>query len=82
MEEDMNMVGSHMVEVAGMHTVEEHEHPMNHRPEVEGMDWEDNGMGEDMMVEVKVVEREREGVVLARHWTGDGMVTSQRAHRE
>jgi hypothetical protein len=34
------------------------------------------------MVEVKVVEREREGVVLARHWTGDGTVTSRRAHRE
>jgi hypothetical protein len=32
------MVGSNMVEVDGMDTVEEHFHPMNHRPEVEGMD--------------------------------------------
>jgi hypothetical protein len=29
-------------------------------------------LGEDMTVEVKVVEREDEGVVLVRHWTGDG----------
>jgi hypothetical protein len=31
------------------------------------MDREDNDMGEDMMVEVKVVEREPKGVVLVRH---------------
>jgi hypothetical protein len=29
-EEGMNMVGSHMVEVEGMDTVEEHFHPTNH----------------------------------------------------
>jgi hypothetical protein len=34
-EEDMNMVGSHMVEVADIDTVEEHKHLMNHWPEVE-----------------------------------------------
>jgi hypothetical protein len=37
-EEDMNMVGSNMVEVDGMDTVEEHFRPMNHRSEVEGTD--------------------------------------------
>jgi hypothetical protein len=36
-------------------------------------------MGEDMMVEVKVVEREREGVVLTRHWTGDELVGARGA---
>jgi hypothetical protein len=55
-EEDINIVGSHMVE-AGMDTVEEPEHPMNHRPKVDGMDREDNAMREDMMIEVNVVER-------------------------
>jgi hypothetical protein len=69
------MVSSHMVEVAGMNTVEEHEHPMNHRSEVEGMDREDNGM-RGMMVEVKMVERECEDVVLVRYWTGNGAATS------
>jgi hypothetical protein len=34
----MNMVGSNMVEEDGMDTVDEHFHPMNHRPEVKGMD--------------------------------------------
>jgi hypothetical protein len=29
-EEGINMVGSNMVEVDGMDTVEEHFHPMNH----------------------------------------------------
>jgi hypothetical protein len=36
------------------------------------MDRDDSGMREDMVVEVKVVEREYKVVVLARHWTGDG----------
>jgi hypothetical protein len=45
---------------------------MNHRPNVEGMDRDDSDMGVDMMVEVEVVEREHEGVVLVRHWTSDG----------
>jgi hypothetical protein len=45
---------------------------MNHRPDVEGMDMKDSDMGEDMTAEVDVVERELEGVMLARHWTGDG----------
>jgi hypothetical protein len=50
-----------------MDTMEEHEHPMNHHSDVDGMDREDNDMGEDMMVEVKVVEREPNGVLLVRH---------------
>jgi hypothetical protein len=41
------------------------------------MDREDNGIEEDIVVEVKVVEREREGMVLTRHWTDDGVVTSR-----
>jgi hypothetical protein len=36
------------------------------------MDMVDTGMGEDRADELEVVERESEGVVLARHWTGDG----------
>jgi hypothetical protein len=36
------------------------------------MDREDIDMVEDMTVEVEVVEREHEGVVLARHWISNG----------
>jgi hypothetical protein len=100
-EESMNMVGSNMVEVDDMDTVEEHFHPMshrpevesmntveehfhlmNHRPKVENMDTVNTGMGEDRAAELKVVEREPDGVVLARHWTGDGAVRHRRTHRE
>jgi hypothetical protein len=63
----------YMVEVGVMDTVEEHYHPMNHRSEAEGMDREDSGMGKDMTVEVEVVERDHDGVLLARYWTGDGV---------
>jgi hypothetical protein len=35
-EEDIHMVGSHMVE--GMNMLVKHYHPMNHRLEVAGMD--------------------------------------------
>jgi hypothetical protein len=78
LEEGMNMVGSHKVEVEGMDTVEEHFHPINHRSEVDGMDIVDSGMGEDRTAELKVVQREPEGVVLARHWTGDGATRYRR----
>jgi hypothetical protein len=71
--EDMYMVGMHMVEVGVMDMVEEHYHPMNHRSEAEGMDREDSVMGKDMTVEVEVVERDHEDVLLARYWTGDGV---------
>jgi hypothetical protein len=57
-------------------TVEEHYHLMNHRPKVDGM------YREDMMVEVEMVERELECVVLARHWTGDRAARHRQAHRE
>jgi hypothetical protein len=40
---------------------------------VEGIDREDIDMMEDMTVEVEVIEREHESVVLVRHWTGDGV---------
>jgi hypothetical protein len=44
---------------------------MNHRPEVKDINREDSDMGKDVMVEVEVVEREHEDVVLMRHWTSD-----------
>jgi hypothetical protein len=47
---------------------------MNHRPKVEDMDMVDTGMREDRAFELEVVEREHEGVVLMRHWTGDEVV--------
>jgi hypothetical protein len=49
---------------------------------VEGIDREDSDMGEDMTVEMNVVEREHEGVVLVMHWTGDGGEMHRRAHWE
>jgi hypothetical protein len=71
-----------MVEVGSMDTVEEYYHLMNHWSEVQGMDREDSGMGEDMTVELEVIERENESVVLMRHWTGDGAERHRRTHRE
>jgi hypothetical protein len=65
---------NHRSEVEGMDTVEEYFHPMNYQPEMEGMYTVDSGMGEDRMTELEVVERESEGMVLVRHWTGDGVV--------
>jgi hypothetical protein len=59
------------VDVEATDTTEEHEHPMNHRPKVEGINREDNEMKKNMMMELKVVERERDGMVLTRQWTGD-----------
>jgi hypothetical protein len=46
------------------------------------MDTVNTGMGEDRAAELEVVEREFEGVVLVRHWTGDGVVRHHRTHRE
>jgi hypothetical protein len=51
---------------------------MNHRSKVEGMNTVDTDIGEDRAAELKVVEREPEGVVLIRHWTGNGAVRHQR----
>jgi hypothetical protein len=65
-----------------MNTVEEYFHPMNHRSEVESMNMVDTGMGEDRAAELEVVERELEGVVLTRHWTGDGAARYRRTHRQ
>jgi hypothetical protein len=50
---------------------------MNHRLEVEDIDRENSDM-----VEVEVVEREHEGVMLMRHWIDDGAERHQRARRE
>jgi hypothetical protein len=94
-EEGMNMTDIHMVEVEGMDMVEERpsnyrsedegtdmveEHPSNHQPDVDGIDRDDIDMVEDMTVEV--VERQHKGVVLARHWIGDGAERHRRTHRE
>jgi hypothetical protein len=49
---------------------------------VESIDREDIDMAEDMIVEVEVVERKHEGVVLVRHWIGDGVDRYQRARHE
>jgi hypothetical protein len=66
----------------GMDMLEEYYHSMNQWPEVDGIDRVDSEIGEDMMVEVEVVEREHNDVMLTRHWTGDGAERNQRAHRE
>jgi hypothetical protein len=87
-EEDIHMVEehyhpmNHLSEVEGMDMEEELYHRMNHQPEVEGIDREDSVMWEDMMVELNLVERELEGVVLMRHWTDDEVARDRRAHRE
>jgi hypothetical protein len=58
-----------MVEVECMHMVE-----------VKGMNMEDIDMVEDMTVEldVDVVEKEHESVVLVKHWINDGAERHQR----
>jgi hypothetical protein len=80
-EEHFHLI-NHWLEVEGMDTVEKHFHLMNHRPEVEGMDVVNTGMGEDRAAELEVVKREPEGVVLARHWTGDEAARHHRTRRE
>jgi hypothetical protein len=80
MVKDMDMMGIHMVEVNDMKMVEQR--PSNHRSEVEDMNREENDIGEDMTVEVEVVEREHENVVLTRQWTDDGADMHQRSRRE
>jgi hypothetical protein len=65
-----------------MDTVKEHFHPMNHQPDVKGMDMVNTGIGEDRAAELEVVERGSEGVVLVRHWTGDGVARHRRTRQE
>jgi hypothetical protein len=55
---------------------------MDHRPEVEGMDTVNTGMMEDRAAELEVVERDPEGVVLVRHWTGDGAARHRQTRRD
>jgi hypothetical protein len=62
----MNMVGSNMV-MDGIDMVEEHFHPMNHRPKVKSIDTVNTGMRKDRAAKLEVIERELEGVVLVRH---------------
>jgi hypothetical protein len=79
-EEGMNMVdGMDMVEERSSNHWPEDEstdmvedRPSKERPEVEGIDMEDVDMVEDMAVEVKVVEKVHEGMVLVRHSISDG----------
>jgi hypothetical protein len=73
---------NHRSEVEGMDTVDEHFHLMNHWTEVEGMYTVDTAMREDRAAELEVVEREAEGVVLVRHWTGDGAARHRRTRQE
>jgi hypothetical protein len=42
----------------------------------------DTGIGEGRAVELELIEREPKGVVLVRHWTGDGATRHRRTHRE
>jgi hypothetical protein len=65
--EEQDYPKNHRPEVEGMDTVEEQDYPMNHRLKVDGMDMEDSGTGEDMTVELEVIERGPESMVLTRH---------------
>jgi hypothetical protein len=67
-----------MMEVESMNMMD----PSNHWSEDEGMDMEDIDMVEDIMMEVEVVEKEHESVVLTRHWTSNGAERHWRTHRE
>jgi hypothetical protein len=62
-----NMTGTYMMEVEDMDIVEERS--SKPRLEVEGIDMIEDTMAE---VDVEVVEREHEGVVLVKHWTDNG----------
>jgi hypothetical protein len=73
---------NHRPEVESMNTLEEHFHLMNHLPEVKAMDTVDTDMGEDRAAELEVIEREPVGMVLARHWTGDGAMRHRQTRRE
>jgi hypothetical protein len=70
------------VENRGMDMVEVHYHSVSHQPEVEDIDREDRDMREDMTVEVEVIEREHENVMLVKHWTGDGTERHRQCCRE
>jgi hypothetical protein len=69
------MTGTYMMEVEDMDIVEERS--SKPRLEVEGID-----MIEDMMaeVDVEVVEREHEGVVLVKHWTDNRAERHRQTH--
>jgi hypothetical protein len=72
---------NHRSETDGIDAVE-YFYLMNHQTEVRGMNTVDTSMWEDRAVELKVIEREPEDVVLVRHWTGDGAARHYRARRE
>jgi hypothetical protein len=65
-----------------MDMVEEHYHSMSHRPEMEDIDGEDRDMREDMTIEVEVIEREHEDVMLVKHWTSDRAERHRQGCRE
>jgi hypothetical protein len=79
--ESMDMAGIHMVKVKCMDMVEERS--SKERAEVEDMMVEDFTV-EDLTVEVnvEVVEREHEGMVLAKHWIGDRGERHRRIHQK
>jgi hypothetical protein len=77
-EDGMNMVGSNMVEVEGMDMVEEHFHPMNHRPEVEGIYTVDTGMGGIERLSWRWLKESPS----ARCWRGTGSAMERRGIAE
>jgi hypothetical protein len=96
-EEGMNTVGIHIVEVEDMNMMEEwpsnhqpedegmnmvEEHRSKEWSEMDGMNMEDIDMVKDMMMNVEVVEREYEGMVLASHWICDGAERHRWTHRK
>jgi hypothetical protein len=50
-----------------MDMVDVHYHPMKHRSGVESIDMKDSDMGEYMTIEMEVIERGHEGVMLVSH---------------
>jgi uncharacterized protein YhfF len=69
------MTGTYMMEVEDMDIVEERS--SKPRLEVEGIDMIEDTMAE---VDVEVVEREHEGVVLVKHWTDNGAERHRQTH--
>jgi uncharacterized protein YhfF len=69
------MTGTYMMEVEDMDIVEERS--SKPRLEVEGIDMIEDTMAE---VDLEVVEREHEGVVLVKHWTDNGAERHRQTH--
>jgi hypothetical protein len=66
---------NHRSETDGIDAVE-YFYLMNHQTEVRDMNTVDTSMWEDKAVGLKVIEREPDDMVLARHWTGEASSNS------